>query len=895
MDLKKTLLMPKTSFAMQANLSTSEKNFHDFWKDKKVFQKLKKQNKGKQIKILHDGPPYANGSIHVGHALNKILKDFILRSWLYEGYDVVFIPGWDCHGLPIEHAVSKKNPSSYSNLSTVEKRKLCHQFALSQIAVQKEQFQRLGLLNDFQNCYYTIDESFQFKELELFLQAIKKGLIFQDLKPTYWSPISRTSLAEAEIEYKEVNSIALYLTFKVSKSDFLDENANLLVWTTTPWTLPTNQAIAIHPDFDYLLFEYNQQKFVILEKLFEVFTNKLNWTNAIKLKKFKGSNLKNSSYSHCFYNKVLPVLMGIHVVDNEGTGIVHSSPAFGIDDFYLCQKNKIKEVLISIDEKGVFNNLLNDKELENCFYLKANDLIINRLKQNNSFIFSEVISHREPHDWRSKTPVIYRASKQLFIKTKSIKKQLKKQINQVNFLNSKNQLRLKEMLLQRDEWCISRQRVWGLPIPIVYANNKPLLDFSTIQYTIKQLKKHGIDSWFEKDVTCFLKPDKTKKWVKYHKEIDTLDVWFDSGSSYNVLEINKYGSIADLYIEGSDQYRGWFNSSSNCGIIQNDLIPFKSLVSHGFTLDENGNKMSKSLGNIVDPLKICDQYGADILRLWVANTDWQIDNKIGVNIIKQVAEQYRRIRNSLLRFILGNINGFNFTSMDDYKFSLEDKIVIHKTNSLVEQIEKFLEKYNFLGCLKVINKFVLWLSSWYFEIIKDTLYCDAKNNPNRLAKQAVLNYIFTQLISFLNIFIPHTAEDAWKNYSFNKKPISVNLFTKPTVFKVANSKNLENIYKTFTSIKNAAFKEIEKLRKEGLISKNNQIELTVGINKKIPKKLKDNLALWLNVNSVNLTNNENEIKVKKTKKTMCERCWNFQTIIKQKLDHNLCSRCFKVC
>ncbi|WP_350260416.1 isoleucine--tRNA ligase [Mycoplasmoides pneumoniae] len=894
MNLKKTLLMPQTAFEMQGKLTTKEQQFQAFWQSKRIYQKLHRQNKDKPHKILHDGPPYANGNIHVGHALNKILKDFVLRSWNLQGFGTVFIPGWDCHGLPIEHAVSKKDPQHYASLSLSEKRDLCKQFALSQIAIQKAQFQRLGLLNDFSKYYKTIDESFQQNELDLFLQAVKKDLIFQALKPTYWSPVSRTSLAEAEIEYKEVKTIGLYLTFTVVQSAVLNSGTKLLVWTTTPWTLPTNQAIAVHPQFEYLLFTYNNEQYVVLASLFESLKTKFGWTDAIQVQTISGSQLQNTTYKHCLYDKVNPVLLGNHVLCNEGTGLVHTSPAYGLDDFYLCKQNKLNEALVSLDEKGVFNDTLNDPVLTGLFYLKANDVIIERLKQHHNFVFSESFLHREPHDWRSKTPVIYRASKQLFIKTKSIQSKLKRQIKRVKFVNNKNKERLQEMLLQRAEWCISRQRVWGLPIPLIYADNQPLLDVTTIKYTIQQLKKYGIDSWFEKDINFFLNPKKIQPGVEYKKETDTLEVWFDSGSTYNVLISNKLNFPADLYLEGSDQYRGWFNSSASCGIIQTDQLPFKSLISHGFTLDEHGNKMSKSLGNVVDPLKLCDQYGADILRLWVTNVDWQVDNRIGDNIIKQIVEQYRRIRNSLLRFILGNLNHFNFGEMKDYRFALEDKIVIHKTNALVQELHQWLKQYNFLNCLKAINKFVLWLSGWYFEIIKDTLYCDAKTNPNRLAKQAVLNYIFTQLIGFLNIFIPHTAEDAWQNYLLPKKPVSVNLFAGPAMFKVANVKGLDRLHESFSAIKDRAYAAIEQARQNGVITKNNQVVLTLGVDSTsaIDQRLVKHLAVWLNVNQVNITNDPNEIKVEHTDQVMCERCWNFQTQIYPKKGHQLCARCF---
>lgn len=901
MDYKNTLNISQTAFEMKANLNKKEQAFQKKWLDTKLYSKIINEFKNREMKILHDGPPYANGNLHVGHALNKILKDMIVRTWLLYGYNSFYIPGWDTHGLPIEYTVSQKT-NNYNQLSIKEKREKCLKYAKDQIEIQKSQFKRFGLITDFVNCYYTFDHSYEIDQLKTFAVMVKKNLIYQDFKPVYWSWSSKSALADAEIEYHDVKTVSVYVSFNVINfSNFkIPSNCTvkLLIWTTTPWTIPANQAICVNEKFDYVLVRVENNIFVIALTLLKNIAQNLNWKNYEILYKCKGKDLENIKYIHPMYQeRINRVILGDYVQDTDGSGLVHCAPGFGIDDYYVCRKNNICDVIVHIDDFGKIINDFEDQQLRGLFYLDANQLICDRLKMTNNLHGLKEIIHSEPHDWRTKKSVIYRATKQWFIDLKFIHDDLKKAIDNVKYQENFYRNRMYDMVLNRGEWCISRQRVWGVPIPIIFDDkNKPIFDEKLITNIIKKIDENGIISWFEQPVDFFLTQEYLDKKIQYKKEQDIMDVWFDSGSSFNILKHYGLNNQADLYLEGSDQYRGWFNSSMICSTIVNGIAPYKELFSHGITLDENGHKMSKSLGNVVDPIKICDVYGADILRLWVCSIDYTEDNKIGDNIIKQVAEQYRKIRNTLFRFPLANIKDFDFQDFYQYKYSLSDLMIIAKINKNLINIDNFLKNHMFHESLKLINKQIIDLSSWYFDLIKDSLYCDKTSDHNRRAIQSVLNYLLYNYLLRLSIILPHTCEEVYEHYNLPNKKESVFFAKLKSLCKVDNEDKLIEIYDYFMSIKDKIYAEIEILRQNKIINKINEVDVRIS-NDFISKQYKEILVYlkkWLNVASVSIiSNNDKDLIVTKSNYNRCERCW---THYSQDMFYNeeLCIRCNEV-
>ncbi|WP_033159699.1 isoleucine--tRNA ligase [Mycoplasmoides alvi] len=899
MDYKNTLNVPKTSFEMKANLSQKEKLIQNRWLEIKLYNQVLDVFKNREWKTLHDGPPYANGNLHVGHALNKILKDFIVRSWFLYGYKSLYIPGWDTHGLPIEYAVSQKT-KNYNELSIEEKRKLCLNYAKEQVENQKNQFLRFGLLTNFDKCYQTYDPEYEIDQLNTFLVMVKKDLIYQDFKPIYWSWSSQSALADAEVEYADVKALSIYVSFDVveSSNPKIKPFTKLLVWTTTPWTIPANQAICANEKLKYVLVKIDNLNFILAESCLNNIAKNLNWTNYEILNYFTGFDLLNTKYIHPLYkDQINTVILSDHVKNDDGSGLVHCAPGFGIDDYIACKKNNINELIVHINDFGKIDANFHDERLRNIFYLDANKLICDFLKSTNNLHLCAEFVHSEAHDWRTKKPVIYRATKQWFINIQKISSELTKSVNSVNFQDEQDHQRLLNMVTKRTDWCISRQRVWGVPIPIIFNSKKePIMDLELIENIIKKIQKHGVNSWFNNPVEFFLTTKYINDGESYYKETDIMDVWIDSGVSFNVLNKYELGQQADLYLEGIDQYRGWFNSSIICSTIQNNISPYKELFSHGITLDENGRKMSKSIGNVIDPIKICNQYGADILRLWVCFIDYNDDNRIGDKILLQVAEQYRKIRNTLFRYPLSNIGtDFDFKPFHMYNYSLADKIILFKVNENLKQIDSLFKLYKFQHALRIINKQIIDLSSWYFDLIKDSLYCDALNSENRKAIQSILNYIFNHYLMRLSIILPHTCEEAYFHYNLPNKKSSIFLTELPK-FNNLDSDNLDlnKIYDDFMKIKDLVYVEIENLRRDKVINKSNEVSVI------LPKKMINENVLWfpflkqwLNVAEVHVKNDIDKIILEKTNLLRCERCW---THYKSEYfaTSDLCKRCFEV-
>ncbi|QZX49416.1 isoleucine--tRNA ligase [Mycoplasma sp. E35C] len=891
-NYKDTLLMPSTEFEMKANLSTKESKIQQKWLDDGIYQLVLAKNQHNEQKTLHDGPPYANGNIHVGHAVNKIIKDIIVRRWSSLGYYSLYIPGWDTHGLPIEHAVqSKMGQEQFFKLSVVDRMNECREFASIQIQNQKNQFASLGLLTDFKACYYTYDPQYEIDQLKVFAKMINEGLVYQDYKPIYWSWSSKSVLSDAEVEYKEVKSPSIYVKFKTLDNEQIGKDVNLIIWTTTPWTLPSNLAISVHPEYEYTLFESGGEKYLVTSNLYEKLTQKFNFNDATIIKKVKGYLLDRIKYKHCLYddNQERMVVLGEHVSDTDGTGLVHTAPGFGLDDFLVCKRYKI-DAYVPIDDDGKFDNSVYDQSLVGVFYDDANKIITKQLEDKNALLSLEFFKHQAAHDWRSKKPVIYRATKQWFINIKSIKDQLIKNISDVKYPNERYEKRMLNMIAERSDWCISRQRTWGLPIPIIFdENNEPILDREIIDNTLRIMEKEGIKAWYEHDAKYFL-TNKYDPRKNYRKETDILDVWFDSGTSFNVLKHNNIKNKATVYFEGNDQYRGWFNSSMICSTVANKTAPYEELISHGFTLDEKGYKMSKSLNNVIDPLTIIKDKGADILRLWAASIDYSNDHRIGDTIINQNIEIYRKIRNTLFRFILGNLSDFDFKDMKSYQFSLANLLTINQVNQSFKKIDEAYKQYNYLEITKELNKMIIDLSAWYFEVIKDSLYCNQKEDPTRRAIQAVLNYIFINSLFRISPILVHTCEEAYSFYPITNKQKSVFLIDQPSLYEVKTDLNLDEINNSFNEIKNEVYAEIEKLRKEKVLSKSNEAVVYlankyVDINKHLAKSLKQ----WLNVAELYFTTND-KTTVKKTEFIKCQRCWNYFKEL-NKNNNEICDRC----
>ncbi|MGL5630255.1 MAG: isoleucine--tRNA ligase [Mycoplasmoidaceae bacterium] len=890
MDYKLTLLMPKTDFEMKANLSIKEPKIQENWINIELDYKVQQKNKNFPYFILHDGPPYANGNIHVGHSLNKILKDIIIRYKNMNNFNAIYIPGWDTHGMPIEIELLKKGINNNSELSISEKRDNCSQFALNWIEKQKKQFLRLGMLSPMINIYRTLDNDYEIEQLKIFNKMLNINLIYQDYKPIYWSPSSKTALAEAEVEYKNIESHSIYVAFTVLESNILEFNDKLIIWTTTPWTIPSNLAIAVNADIVYSRVWTNKGVIIVSKSSLNKIFQKLKIDNYKLISEYKGSEFEGTTYKHPLYEKSGLVIIADYVSDSDGTGLVHNAPGFGHEDYMACKKYGIPP-FCPINDSGVFTDEINDSELVFHFYDNVNDNIIDRLEKSRNLLWKEKIKHSAAHDWRTKKPLIYRSTKQWFVNISKIRAEINDALNSVTSIQGDSIInRIKEMINNRQEWCISRQRYWGVPIIIIYDENDiPLIDLNLQNKIISILKKEGINTWYVKDAFYFL-PDNYDKSKKYRKEIDTMDVWFDSGTSHNILSLNKLPYPADLYFEGKDQFRGWFNSSLITGVAYHNKAPYKSLLCHGFVLDKDGKKMSKSLGNVVDPIKVCSEYGADVLRIWVASTDYSSDVRIFPELIKQNAEIYRRIRNTIFKFILGNLNDFN--ENDNVEYSDIDYYILYILKMKIKEILVSYENFDFKNIIKIINEFTIELSSWYFDYIKDYLYCERKNNPKRKGIQSVLHKIMYSYLIILNPIIPHTCEEAYSQFNCKEKKPSIQLED------FGNLLDLEIVpvsierWNDFFNLKNSIFIKLEESRKNKIINKNNEAKVLIH-SEKLPFRV-DELVRMFNIAEIKyLKKSKFWISIRKTKYLKCYRCWNHVSK-KWMYDNDICQRCFDV-
>ena len=896
MNYKETLLMPETSFQMRGNLPENEKLQREKWEEMDLYNKVREKNKGKTPFILHDGPPYANGNIHIGHAMNKILKDFVNRYKMMSGYDMIYIPGWDTHGLPIEQAVTNSGVDRKS-MDKADFRALCEKYAYEQIEKQKKGFKELNVLADWDHPYITLQKELEARQIEVFAEMAKKGLIFKGLKPVYWSPSSESALAEAEIEYHDRKDSSIYVAFPVVEgNDTVNVGDNLVIWTTTPWTLPCNTGIAISEKFDYAKVLVNDKYYIVANELLEDLAKEFGWENYEVVNVFTGDKFAGVKYKHVFMDRVAPVIDGFHVTLDAGTGLVHIAPMYGADDFIIGKEYNL-EMINGIDDQGVLNEL--SGPFNGLFFEDANKAVTAKLDELGVLLKLKFITHSYPHDWRTKKPIIFRATKQWFCSIDKIREDLLKELeNNVKFHTEWGKKRLYNMIHDRGDWCISRQRVWGVPIPIFYnEDGSEIVDYDVMMHVADLFRKYGSNVWFEKEAKDLLPEGYTNPASpngNFTKEEDIMDVWFDSGSTWNGVLIEQglpYPS--DMYLEGSDQYRGWFNSSLICGVAVTGKAPYKELVSHGFTLDGNGNKMSKSLGNVIVPADMVRLHGSDILRLWVASTDYTEDVRISDNLIKQVKESYRKIRNTY-KFMLGNLKDFDYTK-DSVKYEdmpYYDKYMMNELNKFTKNVLEEYNNYNFQNVYKLVNNFVSFtLSNFYLDFTKDILYIEKADSLVRRSVQTVLYNILNNEVKLLAPILPYTSEEVYSLLPHTEE--SVHLTDMPEVVTYSDSTEVEELFNLFFELKDKVNKKLEEARNEKLIG--SALEAVVKINldpkyNEVKEKLGSYLHQLFIVSKVEYTTDGEEVVVEKSTGEKCNRCWNYV----DHLNGDICDRCHNI-
>ncbi|MCM2674804.1 isoleucine--tRNA ligase [Alkalicoccobacillus plakortidis] len=832
MDYKDTLLMPKTEFPMRGNLPNREPKQQELWDEMSIYEKVQKKGEGKPLFVLHDGPPYANGDIHIGHALNKIIKDFIVRYKSMTGFQAPYVPGWDTHGLPIETALTKNKKIKRKEMTTAEFRALCEKYAREQIDNQREQFMRLGVRGDWWNPYITLDKGYEAEQIKVFGEMAKKGLIYKGKKPVYWSPTSESALAEAEIEYHDKRSASIYVAFKVvDGKEVLDGDEKFVIWTTTPWTLPANLGISVHPDLEYSVVQTGSDKFIVASGLLDTLVEELGLEAHSVVKKLKGSELEYVTAQHPFYDRESLVMNGEHVTVDAGTGCVHTAPGHGEDDFIVSRKYGL-DVLCPVDDKGVMTD--EAPGFEGLFYDAANKPITEKLESLGALLKLSFFTHSYPHDWRTKKPVIFRATAQWFASIDRIREDLLQAIKETEWTPAWGENRLHNMVRDRGDWCISRQRVWGVPIPVLYAENgEVILNDETIAHISALFAEHGSNIWFEWDAKDLLPEGFTSEHSPnglFTKETDIMDVWFDSGSSHQAVlhARDDLQRPADLYMEGSDQYRGWFNSSLSTAVAVTGKAPYKGVLSHGFTMDGEGRKMSKSVGNVIAPIKVMNQLGADILRLWVSSVDYQADHRVSDKILKQVSEVYRKIRNTF-RFLLGNLHDFDPTVN---RVAYEDMGEVHrfmvvKLNTLIDDVKKAYDNYQFSTVYNLIHNFcTVELSSFYMDISKDTLYIEHADHPERRAFQTVMYDVLLTLVKLSAPILAHTADEVWEHIPGVTEE-SVQLTDMPESQSFDHSEALIEKWTTFMALRDDVLKALEEARNAKVIGKSLTSALTL--------------------------------------------------------------------
>ncbi len=913
-----TLNLPRTDFPMRANLPKREPEILEFWNEIDIYKKVQEANTGKPQFILHDGPPYANGNIHLGHTLNKVLKDIIVKFYSISGYDSPYVPGWDTHGLPIEQQAIKNMGIDRHRTDIVEFRRHCRDYALKYVDLQREQFKRLGVRGDWDNPYLTLNPEFEAIQIKVFGEMAKKGYIYKGLKPVYWCGDCETALAEAEIEYGEKTSPSIYVKFPVQDGKgVLPPDSFIVIWTTTPWTLPANMGIAVHPEFEYVVVSVNKEKYIVAKGLLEEVAGKLDWSDYEILSEFKGEEIDRAVCRHPFIDRESLVVLGDHVSLEAGTGCVHTAPGHGEDDFYVGREYGL-QVLSPVDDQGRFTD--EAQPFTGLYVHDANQQVIEKLQENNALLNASQLQHQYPFCWRCKHPIIYRATEQWFASIDGFRQEALQAIDRVEWIPSWGRDRIYNMVRDRGDWCISRQRTWGVPIPIFYCQScgEPIINDETIQRISDLFAEHGSDIWFIKKANDLLPPGYTCEHCggrQFSKETDTMDVWFDSGSSHmGVLET--YPELrwpADMYLEGSDQHRGWFNSSLSTAVAVRGTAPYRQVLTHGFVVDEQGRKMSKSLGNVVDPLKMINELGADILRLWIASADYRTDVSVSENIIRQSAEAYRKIRNTC-RFILGNLYDFDYEKdqVPYEKLSELDRWALMKAEKLLRRVTKAYREYEFHIVFHSIHNFcTVDLSNIYFDILKDTLYCSHPDDQRRKGAQTVLYKLINDLVIMLTPILAFTTEEIWSFLRRDDQPQSVQLLSWPEENDLYLDDALEQHMDKVLQVREVVTKALEEARSRKIIGHSLASKVIVYANDEWYKLLRETPGLekifitsqleLINSNQAveNGTNLENVdgiwVTVEPAQGGKCERCWIIDSSVSTEEDQpTLCSRCSAV-
>ena len=901
---KENLHLPKTAFSMKANLSQKEPEILKKWEKNKIYEKIRKNSKGRKKFVLHDGPPYANGHIHMGTALNKILKDMVTRFHQMNGKDSVYVPGWDCHGLPIEWKIEeryKKNKKNKDEVPIKDFRRECREFAKEWIGIHINEFKRLGVTGDFQNYYSTMSFAAEAQIVRELGKFLLDGSLYQGFKPVFWSTVEKTALADAEVEYQDHTSNTIFVAFKVKEStkDFL-KNSNIIIWTTTPWTIPANRALAFNSSIEYALVEisdlenFNEKKIIVATNLLESVVKSCAIENFKILKTFSGSEFSGTIWEHPFesigYDYDVPMLEARFVTLEQGTGIVHCAPSHGPDDFNLCLKHKIPSKY-TVDNAGYYTDEIPYFTKTHVF--KADPIVIDKLKEVKKLLKNDKLQHSYPHSWRSKAPLIYRATPQWFISMEknSLRDKAIKAIGETAFYPPKGKERLLSMVEGRPDWCISRQRSWGVPLPI-FINKKtkePLRDQKVIDRIAEIYEKEGSDCWFVDDSKKFLGENYNE--TDYEKLTDIVEVWFDSGSTHSFV-LEKREDLkwpADMYLEGSDQHRGWFHSSllESCGT--RGRAPFESILSHGFVVDGKGMKMSKSAGNVISPDDILKNYGADILRAWVASSDYAEDLRIDNTILAQHAESYRKIRNTF-RFILGNLQD-KFEPQDFKKINIEnfselERYILGKISYLDDSVKENLKNYNYHKLYKELSNFCsLDLSSFYFDIRKDLLYCNEVSSKKRQDCIVVLNIILECLLKWFAPIFVFTTEEIFNLLKKNES--SIHELSFPEIPQNWKDDLLNKKWIDLYRIKQEVNIAIEEKRSSKEIGSSLEADILIHTNEKIFNLLEgldlEEYFITSKAKKIKDTNDKLKIVVRKANGNKCPRCW--------KILENKCSRC----
>lgn len=917
MKVKDTLNLGKTKFPMRGNLPVREVERQNEWEENKVYEQRQKLNEGKPSFVLHDGPPYANGNIHMGHAMNKISKDFIVRSKSMMGFRAPYVPGWDTHGLPIEQQLKKAGVDRKA-LSVAEFREMCRQYALEQVDKQRKDFKRLGVAGEWDNPYLTLKPEYEAQQIRVFGKMAEKGLIYKGKKPVFWSWSSESALAEAEVEYHDVTSpSAFYGEQVVDGKGVLDKNTYMVVWTTTPWTIPASEGITIDATFDYAVVQHDddERKYVLAADLVNADAELFGWNDVKIVKTVKGAELENVLCQHPFYpERKLVTMLGDFVTTDAGTGLVHTAPGFGEDDFNIGVKYGL-DVYVPVDDKGYMTEDTGE-DFAGLFYEDANEVSLKKLEEAGVLLKQMDYEHSYPFDWRTKKPIIFRATPQWFASVDKIRDQILGAINEVQFFPDWGQKRLYNMIRDRGDWVISRQRVWGVPLPIFYGEDgEAIMTKETIEHVAKLVEEHGSNIWFQREAKDLLPEGFTSEHSpngKFTKETDIMDVWFDSGSSHQGVyaERDYLTYPADLYLEGSDQYRGWFNSSLITSVAYSGHAPYKQILSQGFTLDGKGRKMSKSLGNTIVPSEVIDKMGAEIIRLWVLSVDTSADVRVSMGSFQQIAESYRKFRNTV-RFLLANTTDFD-PAKDAVAFDEMESIDKYMTvlvNKFTKEILDAYANYEFMEIYKKLINFITTdLSAFYMDVAKDVVYIEAPDSKKRRSMQTVLYDVVVRLTKLMTPILPHTTEEIWKYLKEDEK--YAQLSEMPEVKHFNNEEKLVDLWNRFMNLRSGVFKALEEARNEKLIGKSFEAHVDLYVSNGVQADLdalNANVRQALIVSALDVHplseapenalkfNDEYAVVVEHVEGEVCPRCRMIKTDIGSDADlSTLCASCAEI-